>query len=387
MIHCPYCYEPVDAGILKCPWCSSSVTWECTHCNRVIGLGAPSCPFCGTPAPKQDPAAPTPPPPPGQPPATPRAAPPPPPLPEGPGELSVVQPVGRAIERTKYILFSPWDAGKWFTLGFCAFLATLGEQGAISFNGGGDQSGYGQGGEQIKHWIEENMGTIVVVGAVILFLSIGLGILFTWLSSRGKFMFLDGVVRNRGAVVEPWKKFRRLGNSLFFFRLLFFCASFLVFILIIGACLAMLWPSIQSENLSSGGVAAIVVGFSMLLGMAVVCGLIQLGVEDFLIPAMYHHDKGVRDAWEIVRSQILSGRGGTIALYVLMKIGLALAIGVIAVLATCVTCCIAAIPYLGTVILLPLFVFHRSYSLLFIEQLGPEWRLFTYQDSPTRLET
>jgi len=31
---------------------------------------------------------------------------------------------------------------------------------------------------------------------------------------------------------------------------------------------------------------------------------------------------------------------------------------------TCMTCCIAVLPYIGTVILLPLFVFLRAYPCL-----------------------
>ena len=45
----------------------------------------------------------------------------------------------------------------------------------------------------------------------------------------------------------------------------------------------------------------------------------------------------------------------------------------IACLLTCVTCCLAAIPYVGTVILLPLFVFRQAYLLLFVRQFGPEY--------------
>jgi len=48
-------------------------------------------------------------------------------------------------------------------------------------------------------------------------------------------------------------------------------------------------------------------------------------------------------------------------------ITLALAIGVLVLTAVLMTCCIfgclAAIPYLGTVLLLAIFVFRRSYSV------------------------
>ncbi len=46
--------------------------------------------------------------------------------------ISVTDPIGRAIERTKRILFRPFQWRKWFVLGFCAFLAQLGEGGGGS---------------------------------------------------------------------------------------------------------------------------------------------------------------------------------------------------------------------------------------------------------------
>ena len=38
-------------------------------------------------------------------------------------------------------------------------------------------------------------------------------------------------------------------------------------------------------------------------------------------------------------------------------------------------CCLAVLPYVGTVLLLPLSVFKRSYSVFFLEQFGREWRM------------
>jgi hypothetical protein len=51
----------------------------------------------------------------------------------------------------------------------------------------------------------------------------------------------------------------------------------------------------------------------------------------------------------------------------------ALTTAIVACLAICATCCIAAIPYIGTLILLPVFVLLRSFSLLFLRQFGVEY--------------
>jgi hypothetical protein len=42
-------------------------------------------------------------------------------------------------------------------------------------------------------------------------------------------------------------------------------------------------------------------------------------------------------------------------------------------MAMCATCCVVLIPYVGTVILLPVFVLMRSYLLLFLRQFGSEY--------------
>jgi hypothetical protein len=45
-------------------------------------------------------------------------------------------------------------------------------------------------------------------------------VLFAWLRARGRFIFVDCVVRNRAAIADPWKEFRAEGNSFFLFSLL-----------------------------------------------------------------------------------------------------------------------------------------------------------------------
>ncbi|MCH8152738.1 MAG: hypothetical protein IH830_10260 [Planctomycetes bacterium] len=289
--------------------------------------------------------------------------------------LSVTNPIGAALDRTKRILFKPFDIGKWFVLGFCAFLAYLG-QGA----GGGVPPGGGGGGgpssAEAVEWIKANLGAVIAVGLIVLILMLVIGLLILWVQSRGKFMFLDGVVHNRGAVVAPWKAFRLHGNSLFLFSFAISIGMFVIVMLIVAFGVMLAWPDIQSSEFGSASVLAIVIGLPLLLGAGIVYGIIAVLLEDFVVPTMYLRNARVMPAWRIVRAEVLAGHLGTIILYFLMKIVLAIAIVVIAIMATCLTCCLAAIPYLGTVILLPLYVFTRCYPVCFLEQLGPSWKFF-----------
>ena len=80
-------------------------------------------------------------------------------------------------------------------------------------------------------------------------------------------------------------------------------------------------------------------------------------------------------AWGLFRD-IFKAHVGVFVLYLLFRFVLTLVISSIAMLACCLLCCTVLIPYIGTVILLPVVVFWRSYSVHFLEQFGGAYRLF-----------
>lgn len=299
--------------------------------------------------------------------------------------ISVVEPVSLAIERTRKVLFQPFTLEKWLGLGFCAFLANLGSGGySSSFQtrggGGGGGGGGGFNGEEFfrkametvrEYFIPIVAGTVCLVVAGVLF-----GMLLTWLSSRGQFMFLDGVARNRGAVSEPWHEFRREAQSLFWFRFWFGLAVLLIMLTVLTASALVALPDIQARQFGLMAIVAIVLCVSLVLVVSLVAGAISIFLSHFVVPIMYVRRCSVQDAWSEFGRVMFADYKGTLVLYLLFQIVLGIAIGILAVIATCCTCCIVAIPYIGTVILLPLFVFMRAYSLYFVEQFGPEWRIF-----------
>ena len=80
---------------------------------------------------------------------------------------------------------------------------------------------------------------------------------------------------------------------------------------------------------------------------------------------------------------LLPGNVGAFVLFLLLQFVLRIAIGIISVLLGCITCCIGFLPYLSTVLTLPLHVFDRSYSVYFLEQFGLEYRIFREIAAPT----
>ena len=312
--------------------------------------------------------------------------------------ITVIDPIGKALERTKLVLFQPFDLGKWLTLGFCVWLATLveGSGGGGSGGGGGGSDEWsedvldgrvpgGDGLERVGEWVTDNSEILIGIGSAVLFVAIAVMVLLSWLGSRGRFMFLDGVVRNRGAVVEPWNAFAELANSLFRFQLILTLVGFASFVVSAAVGVAIAWTDIEAKDFGELAIIGIGVSVTLFVILGFAWSLVNLFTRDFVVPAMYSRNLYVSDAWDVVRNEVLGEHAGAVALYVLMKGLLTIAFGVIIFTVVLASCCILAlplmIPYIGTVLMLPMFVFMRSYSLYFIEQIGDSWHLIDDEEA------
>ncbi|RPJ32994.1 MAG: hypothetical protein EHM35_10960, partial [Planctomycetaceae bacterium] len=134
--------------------------------------------------------------------------------------VSVVDPIGPAIERVKMILFRPFSLERWIVIGFCAWLARLGESGG----GGGGNYNFGSGEEfrgaadEAKEFVTTNLYWLLPVVIIGLIVIVGVWLLILWLNSRGRFMFLYCVAQNKAEVKNPWRQFGHHGDRLFAFR-------------------------------------------------------------------------------------------------------------------------------------------------------------------------
>jgi hypothetical protein len=304
--------------------------------------------------------------------------------------IDPIWPLESALSTTRRILFKPFDFGKWLVLGFMAWIYQLGDLGITPFQGDNLKADFPRNWES-PHTILENLEALIrdsleplsqklfwlvpLVGFLAL-VSIALWVVLTWLSSRGSFLFLNGVATNQTEVAGPWNEFAREGNSLFRFRL----------VLGLGGCvltLSLLAGAVLMQALSFGPNAGSAwLAFGLLLTPALLCalGLWLIGslTEDFVVPIQYLRRCGCRTAWGLLLGH-MSRFPSAFLLYLLIQIPLslvtALAVFVFAVI-TCCGCCLLFVPYLSTVILLPVFVLHRAYPLHFLAQLGPEWNAF-----------
>ena len=139
-------------------------------------------------------------------------------------KIEIFKPFGEALELTKKILFQPFDLAKWFVIGFAAFLASLSGGMGFNFNGFNRKQDWNWKFTSFRHGVMETTAhwpvwVIPLIAVGVLFV-LAFVVLCMWLGARGRFMFVDCIVRNRAAIVEPWREFRTEGNSFFLLSLL-----------------------------------------------------------------------------------------------------------------------------------------------------------------------
>ena len=280
-------------------------------------------------------------------------------------KIEILKPFGEALDLMKKILFQPFDFKKWLLIGFAAWLASLG--GGGSFNYPTDR---GEGIKKVDDAISQIPHPILVAGIVlVVFLVLVLIVVIAWLRARGGFIFIDCIVKNRGAIAEPWRDFRKEGNSFFLFSLLIG-----VVLLIFAGLLSLplVIPEIKDDNfLRSHDVYLISAIAGWILVMILLIAAWAL-VTSFMMPIMYRQRCRAAEAFAAA-TKLIAAHPGEILLYCLFWIVLALGSAIVGAIAVCATCCVAAIPYVGTVILLPLFVLLRAFSLLFLRQFGTNY--------------
>ncbi|MDO9543528.1 MAG: hypothetical protein Q7J98_14575 [Kiritimatiellia bacterium] len=291
---------------------------------------------------------------------------------------SVLMPVGMALETIRRVLFQPFNFIKWLAIGFTAWLALLesGLETGFNFNPGQWNKGQtSQCGQVVWGWIQANL--LLVIPLVILFCIVGVvfTLLVLWLSCRGKFMFLDNVVGNQAEILKPWHKFRAQGNSCFLFLICFGLVATAVLILGVGLAALVGWPDLSRSHFGWYAVAAVGVGAIFLLCFLITTAAIRAFLEDFVIPIMALRTCRIMEGWkvffELFRKQV-----GIFILYLLFRTALGMAIGFITMFLCCLLCCTVLIPYVGTVLLLPIHVFWRSYSVHFLGQFNEKLKMF-----------
>jgi len=304
--------------------------------------------------------------------------------------VSYFEPLSRAWERMKHILWRPFDLAKWLVLGFSCWLAGLVDSG----RGGGWKWIVDENDFPGRHNIYGGHGSYEELGGALIWLPLifivimaiaAILVLVLWLSSRAKVIYLDNVVHNRAQIVEPWHRLRDLGNSLFLWRLGFFVACGLVALVLLMLFFAPAATLSFSDALSGLSYAAMVFGVIIMICFGFVAAFVALMLEAFVIPIMYKFDLKATEAWSYFLPW-LKTRPWQFVLYALFVLALFICFYIVLSLLCLLTCCIVLLPYVGTVLTLWFWVTYRLFSIEFLAQFDPGFDLFTPAEIPAETE-
>ena len=290
--------------------------------------------------------------------------------------IEIFKPFGEAFDLMQTILFHPFNFKKWLVIGFAAFLSG-------HFGGGGFNFPSPWGGhpartqtfnppnfEEWKPW-----WLILIVTAVVIV--VALIVIVAWLKGRGVFIFTDCIVRNRATIAAPWREYRKEGNSYFLFTLAVIFGTITLFGLLFALIAGFGFLTRGHQTMSVTAIALLVLVFLCWIALSFIFAPLMY----FTPFVMYRQRCLAVEAFRKVLSLIASNPGPFI-LFCLFGFVLLLATVVIGIIATCVTCCLAAIPYVGSVILLPVSVCLRAFGLCFLRQFGPEYDVWQTMPQP-----
>jgi hypothetical protein len=307
--------------------------------------------------------------------------------------ISVIDPIGPAIEHVRLMLFKPFVLSKWFIIGFCAWLAQLGHGGGGGGNGWrGDN--FDHGFHAIRDSILAHLAVIILVGAIVIPIIIIIAVALCWLRSRGQFMFVHCVAGNKAEVAVPWNKFARHGNSLFLFRIIIGFIGFLAIGLPVAASIFAGFV-MCATGFNPAAIIGLTGAIFVTVVVAVLVGLIAKFTTDFVVPIMFLHTESSITGWKQCLSLIGSHKAQML-LYILFQIviGLVIAFIVLAIYllgfcCCCLSCCVSlllVVPIFNLIvlypivlILLPLIAFKRAYSLFYLRQFGTQFDVFSVQ--------
>lgn len=282
-----------------------------------------------------------------------------------------------ALERTKDFLFRPFNLTIWISIGLMVLFEGCGSGGGGGGNlrlpnFGSEGGGSGLKGLEASGAAAGLDGPImigIVLGAVIL--TLAMTVVFSYLGARGTMMFCRAIATGDVSLADNWRMTEKPSMSLFKFNLI------------------VMGSMVGAGLLVSGIMFAVTGGFQRFegpaLAVAALMGLLAIPIfvlyqcmasllRNFVAPLMWKFDIECVPAWELFHAAVKDNLG-PVFVFLLIRFGLSIAIGVATMIVGFITCCIGFLPVISQTLTAPLHVFERSYSFKVLESAGPDFAM------------
>jgi hypothetical protein len=284
--------------------------------------------------------------------------------------ISAVDTITLAFQHTRRQLFQPFRFWQWTRLAVVGLLAgEMGSGGSFNFptsfphQTGSSRHFVDQGFPKIDPAILGGLiATLVVAGFVFV-------IVMMYVSSVMRFILFDSVLTKECHIRLGWTSRQGPGWRYFLWQLGFTLVTLLGLAVLLGIpagfAFAMGWFNPPREHVLALVLSGIVVFFLVML-FVVIAAVVHVLTKDFVVPQMALESIGPVEGWRRLWPMIQAEQGGY-AVYVLMKIVLAIGAGIVIGIVSLILGLIVAIPAAGLGII----------AVLTGKTAGLTWNVFT----------
>src|SRR5258708_1440197 len=279
--------------------------------------------------------------------------------------VSAVDCVQPALQHRREQLFTRFRFGQWSRLALVGILAAELHVGGCNFGnfGGGwpraphkndDEflpSGLPNvlspfGRANIPAHMSEHIAQFIGLILVGIFAFIILAFVFLYIHDVFRFILFDSVLSRQCSIGDGWRKWRRAGGRFFLWQIVFLVSTWLSLAFFVGLPLALAFAAGWTTNLRQH-IVRLIVGVVLLFGLfatfVLAVAVIQALAKDFLVPIMAIEGLDFADGWRRLLAMIGLEKG-RFAIYLLLKLVLAIAAGLLFTIVASVPALLCFVP-------------------------------------------
>ena len=260
--------------------------------------------------------------------------------------ISAVETITLAVQHTKRQLVQPFRFGQWTRLAIVGLLA--GEMGSGSFHfptSFPHQTGPSRHLLQVD-WPKIDPAILGGLIAVLLLAGFVFFIVMLYVSSVMRFILFDSVLAKECHIRRGWARRQGPGWKYFLWQLGLTLAMLAGVVVLLGIpagfAFGLGWFNPPRDHVLALVLSGIVVFFLLFLFFLIVA-VVHVLTKDFVVPQMALEDIGTIEGWRRLWPMMRAEQGGY-AIYVLMKIVLAIGAGIVIGIASLILGLIVAIP-------------------------------------------
>jgi hypothetical protein len=284
--------------------------------------------------------------------------------------ISAIDTITLAFQHTKRQLFQPFRFWQWTRLALVGLLAgEMGSGGSFNF-----PTSFPRQTGSSRHFLDQGFPKIdpAILGGLITVLLIA-GLVFVivmmYVSSVMRFILFDSVLMRECHIRQGWTRRQEPGWRYFLWQLGFALATLAGLAILLGIpagfAFGMGWFNPPREHVLALVLSGIVVFFLLML-LFLTVAVVHVFTKDFVVPQMALEGIGPVEGWRRLWPMLQAEQGGY-AVYVLMKIVLAIGAGIIIGIASVILVLIVVIPAAGLGII----------AVITGKTAGLTWNVFT----------